>query len=168
MGRISKAGNESPAFREKYEFAHFWSQVDAPDDEGACWLWRAAINPSGYGALARNGRTLRAHREAYRLVSGSIPPGVMVLHKCDVRACVNPDHLFLGTADDNTQDMISKGRMCEQPKLFTPEQVQAIRDDPRSTRELAKAYGCARQTIWQYKTGKRGGPLPLPSGGDRA
>jgi HNH endonuclease len=83
-----------------------------------CWLWRGAQNPAncgkkrwGYGTISfRGNRSFKAHRAAWILTFGEIPKGMQVCHKCDVPNCVNPKHLFLGTAKDNAQDMSRKGR----------------------------------------------------------
>jgi HNH endonuclease len=75
-----------------------------------CWLWLGALDPGGYGTMSIARRPKRTHRLAWNLYRGEIPPGMMVCHHCDVRDCVNPDHLFLGTAQDNAEDMKKKGR----------------------------------------------------------
>lgn len=74
-----------------------------------CWYWRGGLHKLGYGLFAAIGEH-KAHRVSYRLFNGSIPNGMDVLHKCDVRNCVNPEHLFAGTHTDNMRDMVSKGR----------------------------------------------------------
>jgi hypothetical protein len=76
----------------------------------SCWLWTAALYKNGYGAFYYNKKSIKAHRFSYELYHGSIPKDLYVLHKCDVKACVNPHHLFLGTSKDNTEDCIKKGR----------------------------------------------------------
>lgn len=79
------------------------------DRESGCREWTAGTS-EGYGTFTIDGRTYRAHRVAYRYFVGEIPEGLMILHSCDNRLCVNPDHLSAGTALDNTRDMIAKGR----------------------------------------------------------
>jgi hypothetical protein len=80
-------------------------------DASGCWLWTGARFKTGYGGLrADNGRTVRAHRFSYELRRGPIPPGLDVMHACDVRLCVNPAHLSIGTRLDNMRDAVAKGR----------------------------------------------------------
>lgn len=78
--------------------------------ESGCWEWNGALRTDGYGILKIDGRNDGAHRYSYILHNGEIGEGLLVLHKCDNRSCVNPDHLFLGTIKDNTDDKIKKGR----------------------------------------------------------
>lgn len=97
--------------------ANFWATVAKSD---GCWLWKGKTTPLGYGTVRFEGRQWQAHRLAYALVNGAIGAGLHVCHKCDVRACVNPSHLCLGTAKDNMHDMIAKG--CSTPgALHVPE-----------------------------------------------
>jgi hypothetical protein len=77
------------------------------DDSTGCFIWNKTKFGNGYGRYKYN---KRAHRVAWEIVNGPIPNGLLVLHHCDVRACVNPEHLFIGTQLDNMRDMISKGR----------------------------------------------------------
>ena len=85
----------------------FWDKVDKSGD---CWVWMASIDSSGYGHLGIDGKTARAHRVSWVLAHGPVPDGLYVLHRCDNRKCVNPEHLFLGTHSDNMRDMKVKGR----------------------------------------------------------
>ena len=79
--------------------------------EGACWLWQGLLTRSGYGRLWNGTRTLRAHRYAWEIDNGTpVPDGMVVCHRCDTPACVNPAHLFLGTNTDNVHDRDAKGR----------------------------------------------------------
>lgn len=88
--------------------ARFWAKVEKRDND--CWLWLGAKNQDGYGHFKVGNRAISAHRIAYVLKVGSIPTGVSILHSCDNRACVRPDHLFMGTQLDNVTDMMRKGR----------------------------------------------------------
>ena len=85
----------------------FWAKVCKSD---GCWTWTASCTKAGYGQIRRKGGVFYAHRLVYELAHGPIPPGLFVLHSCDNRRCVNPDHLSIGTAQDNTQDMMVKSR----------------------------------------------------------
>ena len=86
----------------------FWAKVDK---SGECWIWTGHVNKEwGYGMVRRKGRPRLTHRWAWELTNGEIPAGLMVCHHCDVPACVNPTHLFLGTHQDNMDDMIRKCR----------------------------------------------------------
>ena len=99
----------------------FWASVgkNGPVVEhaqhlGPCWVWNGRKVWNGYGIVQVGGFQVLAHRWSWELHRSAIPKGSLVLHKCDNRACVNPNHLFLGSHMDNTRDMIKKGR-CRPP-----------------------------------------------------
>ena len=134
-----------------------------PEVWTGCWLWTGACHLYGYGLIRPGPATQRpegAHRISWKLHRGEIPEGMSVLHKCDVPGCVNPEHLFLGTIKDNTQDMMRKGRHRvrngeSHPRAkLTNTQVRSIRGDRRSDREIAREYGVWPSRIYDIKTGK--------------
>lgn len=109
-----------------------------------CWIWEKHKNEHGYGRVRFQGVLWLANRLAYTLYVGPIPHGMCVLHKCDNPACVNPDHLFLGTHKDNMTDRKLKERFYS---TLTSEDVLKIREDNRPQHEIAKAYGVVQATI---------------------
>jgi hypothetical protein len=98
------------------DVARFWKKV-AKRGISDCWLWTAGKQPAGYGQFHVGGRVggrpHGAHRIAWTHAFGPIPEGMHVCHRCDVPACVNPAHLFLGTHGDNMRDKVSKGRQAK-------------------------------------------------------
>ncbi|MEL6237055.1 MAG: HNH endonuclease, partial [Pseudomonadota bacterium] len=122
---------------------------------------------TGYGGILIDKRNKPAHRVAYELYVGPIPEGMHVCHTCDVRACVNPSHLFLGTHAENMHDMAKKGRrkgICGQRGeqhgscRLNAEQVLAIREAAkRGVRQgdIAVHFGISQPTVSDIVRGKR-------------
>ena len=139
-----------------------------PEPNSGCRLWTAGVDTRGYAHLRINGVQRLAHRVAYELAHGPIPAGLLVCHKCDVKTCINPKHLFLGTHKDNSDDMIAKGRDshtvgqdCPVAKL-TEDQARAIRSDKRRYREIAEDYGISVMQAWRVKNGSSWAHLGAP------
>lgn len=87
-----------------------------PEPNSGCWIWLGQPRAQGYGGFRHEGKRKLAHRASYEIHIGLIPSGLHVLHKCDVTACVNPDHLRLGTNNDNIADKFARGRVARAPQ----------------------------------------------------
>jgi hypothetical protein len=94
--------------------ARFWAKVDRSAGPTGCWPWRGASMVNGYGRFMRR----YAHRVSYELAFGPIPAGRMVCHHCDNRPCVNPGHLYAGTASDNMRDAMEHGNWKKPPSRW--------------------------------------------------
>jgi hypothetical protein len=138
------------------------------EDTNGCWIWQRARNNQGYGVLGLKGKIVLAHRFSYEKFKEHIPDGFLVCHQCDNPACVNPDHLWLGTDKDNQQDGLRKGRgrrgihRGEQnvTAKLTDRDVLTIRRryaEGEIQEDIANDYGLHKtnvQCICSYKTWK--------------
>ena len=102
------------------DFNRFMSKV-TPEPMSGCWLWTANYNHAGYGLFKIKNKSQRAHRISWEHFNGEIPKNLSVCHKCDVRECVNPDHLWLGTHRENCIDRGNKKKACPKGHIYTPE-----------------------------------------------
>jgi hypothetical protein len=157
------AGNGTPSER-------FWRYVDKREPD-KCWPWVGAKKRDGYGVLTLrvNGvqRVVSAHRFAWELAHGPIPPGMFVCHRCDNSSCCTYEsHLFIGTAADNSADMVAKGRGRGHPwygednygAKLTWLQVRELRDrhkNGESAKALSLFYGIHRATCYKIIAGKK-------------
>lgn len=132
----------------------FWTKVNKT---AKCWLWIGTIDRCGYGMYCVNYRPWKAHRYSWMLANGEIPETLLVLHRCDVPACVNPRHLYLGTVKDNSRDAIERG---QQPRGERHGMAKLKENDIKIIRNLyiprkmthkliAEKFGIARTTIKQ-------------------
>lgn len=115
--------------------------------ERGCWEWQGWVHPRGYAWMGYRGRSWKAHRLAYTLWKGPIPEGMVICHTCDIRHCVNPDHLFMGTYDTNNKDMAAKGRCkysaevwpcCKSGHEFTPQNTRICKRGFRHCKQCEK------------------------------
>lgn len=160
------------------ELARFQSKIII-EPNSYCWLWEGTLRNNGYAEFAmRTGHVRRrcgwqivyAHRVAYQHFVGPIPEGMFVCHKCDVRACVNPEHLFVGTHADNMRDMCAKGRAGHHTApdkkargttngsaKLTDSDVREIRRRRaagQSLRSIGRAFGVSHKTVGLIVTGR--------------
>ena len=126
--------------------------------ESGCWIWMKSLNHMGYGKTCLGkGSNISAHRASYEEKYGKIPNGLMALHTCDIRCCVNPDHIFLGTQQDNMTDKVLKNRQSNGEKhgmsKLTKEQAFEAKFGTEKSSLLAKKFGCSAVTIRQIRSG---------------
>jgi len=131
-----------------------------PEPNSGCWVFMGPLTNGGYGSVRTNGKNMNAQRAMFLAVTGTLPAGKDICHKCDVRSCINPAHLFVGTRKENLADMTRKGRRVPprgerawKAKL-TAEQVLSIRAEvERGDRliDIAARYGVTKMAIGDIK-----------------
>ena len=136
----------------------FWDRVDKTGD---CWEWTAGKHSKGYGVAWNGDKVELAHRIVYRSEIGEIDEGMCVCHKCDNPGCVNPQHLFLGTNDDNMRDRDRKGRVAHgdthyKSRLSSKDavQIKSRLQTGERQRDIAMDFGVCRATISAISTGR--------------
>ena len=129
------------------------------DPGSGCILWVGNTGTNGYGMLNWQNQAWLAHRLAWMEVHGRIPAGMNVLHRCDVRACINPAHLFLGTTADNMRDLREKERIRGR---MTNGALTAIQSATGSPREIAARYGVPEGVVCKIKHDQLAAALKLP------
>lgn len=118
-----------------------------------CWIWAGALKPNGYGDFYLNGKVQTAHRASYQLFIGSIDKSVDICHKCDLRHCVNPNHLFAGSRSENMKDASNKGRLGHRVAKLSYEQSQIIKESSEKNYLLAQKYNVSQNIISRIKKG---------------
>jgi hypothetical protein len=117
-----------------------------------CWTWTGYVGNVGYGVFRPSAKQRTgAHRMSWVIHYGPIPEGLYVLHRCDNRVCVRPDHLFLGTVWDNRKDCVQKSRHKGRPRKLSDIEITAIQKDPRSQRPIARDYGITQGYVSKIK-----------------
>lgn len=137
-----------------------------PEPNSGCWLWTARLEKAGYGSMARGGKIARgaggigAHRASWLIHKGPIPDGMFVCHHCDVRSCVNPDHLYLGDCKKNLSDAATRKRMAwgeRHPRAkLTEDKVKQIRfllGEKWLHRQIADHIGVSRSAVTSVSRG---------------
>lgn len=141
----------------------FWKYVTKLGDD-ECWPWTGHLNHNGYGILYAQERDMRVHRISYLIHVGEIPTGLWVLHNCDNRKCCNPKHLYTGTAQDNTDDMLTRGRsrhpkgsahQCAKMDEAQVEHIKRLLADGIPTGEVGELFGLRRSYVYQIASGQK-------------
>lgn len=130
----------------------FWSKVKKTV---GCWTWTAATSEFGYGRIDTDDGLKSAHRVSWEMHVGPIPEGCSVLHSCDNPPCVRPDHLFLGTLKENTQDMLRKKRHLVKLSDEQQREICSLYATENATyAELGRRFGVCKATTWKILAGK--------------
>lgn len=147
-----KYGSYDHKVESREEF--FWRNIKKTD---SCWLFMGCKNNQGYGRMSIKCKNMAAHRFSWNVHFGTIPINMFVLHKCDIRNCVNPEHLFLGTHEDNMKDMAHKGRQIPGNRKLELLEIKSIKNLIKSGERnyvIAKKFNMDASTISNIRHGK--------------
>lgn len=138
----------------------FWAKVNRKGPQG-CWLWTASVTGRGYGQMWNGSTKVATHRFSWELAHGPIPKGQHICHRCDVTRCVNPSHLFLGTAQDNLDDARRKGRLVDGigARKLTLDDYRLILNTNARGVDLAHRLGVTETSIARIRMGQQGAVL---------
>lgn len=145
--------------------------------KNGCWLWTKTRNSNGYGQVKIDKKHWFVHRASYTIFKGDIPCGLCVCHSCDNPSCVNPDHLWLGTRKQNSEDMVRKGRVCrlfrgggfkkghllskaKRVRKLTDDQVRSIRASTEPLKVLAERFNVSMACVSVVRRKKRKQLIP--------
>lgn len=155
MEHHSSGGAQKRCAKKSMAFDPVTNPLVQAVGESGCWIWLGGLAHGGHG---RNGSGY-LHRLAYQSVHGDIPEGLCVCHRCDIPSCINPDHLWLGTREENTADRDRKNRHVPHslggPKVHSNELIAEIFQATGTVREIAKRYDVSIAHVSHIKTGKR-------------
>ena len=132
-----------------------------PEPNTGCWLWLRGINSDGYPLVKIEGKSYRVNRLIWELFKGPISADTHVCHRCDVRLCINPDHLFLGSPKDNYDDMVAKGRKAKfdygfaKLSLSDAENIRRLKREGQRINAIAKQYGVSHSIVSMIVSGRR-------------
>jgi len=151
---VEPSGSKSGADMKQPIESRFFAKVKKSDN--GCHEWTGSIAPNGYGNFHRDGKTAYAHRVAWELANNTV--AAYVLHTCDNRKCVNPDHLFTGSFNDNMTDMVSKQRQAHGERnghhKLTADLIRQIRSEIGLQREIAAKYGVTASLVSMIRSGR--------------
>lgn len=140
--------------RPKNTIEYIFMSLDKTSNPNGCWEWTKAKDHDGYGLTRFNGKMIGAHRLSYLAHKGSIPAGLFVCHTCDNPSCCNPDHLWLGTNQENQIDLRDKGFKWNAASKLNINDILAIRSSDLKIKELAIQYDVTPQNIRLIKSYK--------------